>query len=259
MSLAAANSKGNVDIEVTSYKTEDPMKSILKFAFVSLSLLAASAMAAPADSDRDSSPGASTDASSSDRSVSNQADTDRSKADRSVSERSNADRSNPHRSRASAQSSEASSKRDTDTAMNKTDKTFVAKAAEAGLAEVELGQLAAERGQSDAVKNFGEHMVKDHSDANSKLKSIAEEKELSLPETLAKEHQNAVAQLKKLSGDKFDKAFMTQMVADHKKAVSLFRDQAKKGKDEDLTNLAKNTLPTLEEHLNKAQDIKKSL
>jgi putative membrane protein len=133
------------------------------------------------------------------------------------------------------------------------DETFVRKAAMGGMAEVDLGKLAAEKAGSDDVKKFGQRMADDHSKANDELKTLAQNKHITLP-TEPDPHAKAMHdKLATLSGAAFDRAYMQAMLADHKKDVSEFRVEAKSGKDADVKGWAAKTLPTLEEHLRLAQ------
>lgn len=133
------------------------------------------------------------------------------------------------------------------------DETFVKKAAMGGMAEVDLGKLAADKATSDDVKKFGQRMADDHSKANDELKTLAQNKQITLP-TEPDPHAKALHdKLAKLSGAAFDRAYMQAMVADHKKDVNEFRMEAKSGKDADVKGWAAKTLPTLEEHLRLAQ------
>src|SRR3982074_2539969 len=61
------------------------------------------------------------------------------------------------------------------------DASFYNKAAEGGMAEVELGKLAQDKSPTQSVKDFGAMMIKDHSAAYEKLKAIAEGKNIKLP------------------------------------------------------------------------------
>ena len=133
------------------------------------------------------------------------------------------------------------------------DKDFAQKAAIGGLAEVQLGTLAQQKASNAQVKQFGSHMVEDHSKANDELKQIASAKGLALPTDLDATHKSKVAKMEKLSGAEFDRAYMDEMVADHKKDVAEFRKQSTSGKDNDLKAFAGKTLPTLEAHLKMAQ------
>jgi len=133
------------------------------------------------------------------------------------------------------------------------DVKFIEEAAKGGLAEVELGKLAAKQAQDAAVKSFAERMVKDHSAANDKLKPIADAKHVVLPSGLDKSHKKDLDKLAKKSGTDFDKAYMDYMLKDHKKDVKEFQKQAKSAKDPDVQQFASSTLPTLEEHLRLAQ------
>src|SRR4051812_38412954 len=134
------------------------------------------------------------------------------------------------------------------------DTAFVKKAAQGGLAEVELGQLATQKAASDDVKKFGQRMVDDHTKANDQLKQVASQKNITLPTDIGAKNKATKDHLEKLSGAAFDKAYMTHMVQDHKKDVAEFQKEANSGKDADVKNFASQTLPTLQEHLKMAQE-----
>jgi len=139
------------------------------------------------------------------------------------------------------------------------DRSFVEKATIGGMTEVQAGKLAQQKASSPAVKDFGAKMVADHSKAGTELARIAAAKSVTAPGTLDKSHKSDVDKLSEKSGADFDKAFMKQMVSDHKSTVSLFEKEAKSGKDGDLKSFAGNTLPTLQEHLKMAQSVSDGL
>ena len=135
----------------------------------------------------------------------------------------------------------------------RSDRKFMEKAAQGGMAEVELGKLAAQKAQSPQVKQFGQRMVDDHSKANDQLKKLASNKGVTLPTEMDRSSKREMDKLSKLSGAEFDAEYMKHMVSDHKKDVSEFKSEASKAKDADLKQWAQTTLPVLEEHLKLAQ------
>ena len=135
------------------------------------------------------------------------------------------------------------------------DRQFIKKAAEGGLAEVQLGQLATEKADSQDVKQFGQRMVDDHTKANDQLKQVASQKGVTVPDKLSPKDAATKARLEKLSGKAFDRAYMRDMVMDHTKDVSEFRLESKNAKDPDVKNFASQTLPTLQDHLKEAKSI----
>jgi putative membrane protein len=135
----------------------------------------------------------------------------------------------------------------------RSDRKFMEKAAQGGMAEVELGKLAAQKAQSPQVKQFGQRMVDDHGKANEQLKQLASNKGVSLPTAMDRASKREMDKLSKLSGAAFDAEYMKHMVSDHKKDVSEFKSEASKAKDADVKQFASSTLPTLEEHLKLAQ------
>ncbi len=134
------------------------------------------------------------------------------------------------------------------------DHTFVKKAAEGGLAEVELGNLAKDKASSADVKQFGDRMATDHGKADDQLKDWAKKENVTLPTQLSAKDKATRDRLSKLSGDAFDKAYMQEMVKDHRKDVAEFQKESKAAHDPDLKAWAGQTLPTLQDHLKMAQD-----
>jgi putative membrane protein len=134
-----------------------------------------------------------------------------------------------------------------------TDHEFVMEAARGGMAEVELGQLASQKAQSEQVKQFAQRMVTDHGKANDELKSIAQQKSITIPSTLDAKHKAKMDKFSKMSGAEFDRAYMQDMLQDHRKDVNDFRKESQSGKDPEVKAWAAKTLPTLEEHLRLAQ------
>jgi putative membrane protein len=139
------------------------------------------------------------------------------------------------------------------------DRSFVRDAATGGKAEVELGKLAEQNAQSEQVKKFGQKMVQDHSAANQKLEGVARMKGIELPQQLDAEHQQALDRLSKMRGAEFDRTYMQDMVKDHNKDVNEFRKEAQSGKDPDIREFARQTLPTLQQHDQMAKNVNGSL
>ena len=133
------------------------------------------------------------------------------------------------------------------------DVEFLLEAAKGGMAEVELGKLAAEHAKSEEVKKFAQRMVDDHSKAGDQLKTIAESKGIRLPQDVDAKDKALMNRLQKLNGAAFDRAYMQAMVADHVKDVNEFKKEANAGHDPQVKQFASTTLPTLEEHLQHAR------
>jgi putative membrane protein len=143
----------------------------------------------------------------------------------------------------------------TTAALSSSDQKFVMEAAMGGMAEVELGRMAAERGSSDSVKQFGQRMVDDHSRANSELMQLTSARGVNVPASLDAKHQSEMTKMSQLSGAAFDRAYAKEMLKDHQKDVSLFQKQSTRGADADLKAFAARTLPTLQEHLRMAREL----
>ena len=135
------------------------------------------------------------------------------------------------------------------------DKKFVQDAALGGLTEVELGKLAAEKGSTDTVKQFGQKLVDDHTKANDELKNVAGAQSINIPDALDSKHKARINKLSKLSGPAFDRAFAKDQVKDHEQDIRDFQQEAQNGNNPAVKDFAAKTLPTLKEHLSMAKDL----
>lgn len=133
------------------------------------------------------------------------------------------------------------------------DRAFYLKAAAGGMAEVEAGKLAQQKGTSEAVKNFGAKMVEDHTAANEKLMALAASKKIKLPKELDAKHKAKQKNLEAKSGSAFDAAYIKAQIADHKATIALLEREIASGKDAEAKAFATETLPTVKEHLTMLQ------
>ena len=101
-------------------------------------------------------------------------------------------------------------------------------------------------------------MVKDHTDANDKLKDLAAQKNISLPSSISQDDQKHIDDLSQKTAKDFDKDYIDMMVKDHKDDIDLFEDAVKNSSDSTFKNFAAKTLPTLYKHLGAAKAIQKS-
>ncbi|HEX8353677.1 MAG TPA: DUF4142 domain-containing protein, partial [Pyrinomonadaceae bacterium] len=135
------------------------------------------------------------------------------------------------------------------------DHKFAAEAATGGRAEVELGRLAAEKGASDEVRQFGRRMVDDHTKADEELTRLASAKGMTLPAAPDPRRSSEAQKLSALAGEKFDREYVRMMIKHHRKSVGDFQKEAERGADPDLKAFAARTLPALREHLRMIQRI----
>jgi len=139
------------------------------------------------------------------------------------------------------------------TMLKSQDIAFAVRAARGGVAEVQLGKLAHQKASDPDVKAFGQKMVQDHAFVNEKLIVIARKQNITLPSAMDANDQRLYDKLQRLSGPRFDQAYMKAMVKDHTKDIKEFEKEANKGKDPEIKSFAADTLPTLQAHLQLAK------
>jgi predicted outer membrane protein len=127
--------------------------------------------------------------------------------------------------------------------------------ARGNMAEISLSQVAVTRSQNEAVRQFAQMMVTDHTAAGNELQSIATSKSITLPTAMDQKHQSAMTKLGAETGTEFDRDYMKQMVNDHEKMLSLLQKEANSGTDADLKAFAAKTAPTVQSHLTAARSL----
>ena len=137
---------------------------------------------------------------------------------------------------------------------DKADRDFMRAAAGAGLYEVAVSRLAAERATQPKVREFAEKMVSDHTDANQELAALAKARGVQLPQEIPESKQKVIDSLKKSSN--FDEDYVkTVGLEDHKADIALFDKAHRASKDEELKTWVGEKLPILETHLTYAQEL----
>jgi putative membrane protein len=138
-------------------------------------------------------------------------------------------------------------------ALKRADRTFIEKAAKAGLDEVEISRVAATRTSNPDVKRFAQMIIADHEAAHEELGALASMKGVNLP---AKE---TAERWEKRDAKSFDREYIDKMVADHDNTVKMFEKHATDGTDLETVAYARKHLPKLQSHLQQASDLKRML
>jgi putative membrane protein len=139
------------------------------------------------------------------------------------------------------------------------DEQFAKKAAQGGMAEVKMGQLAQEKGTNESVKQFGQRMVEDHTKANDELNEAARKENVTLPTDLDAKDKATYDALAQLSGAAFDRVYARDMVRDHQEDIAEFNREAKGGQKEAIKSFAVGALPILNDHQKDAREMQRSV
>jgi len=129
------------------------------------------------------------------------------------------------------------------------DKKFVHTSLQGGMAEVEMGKLTMAKGKSEDVKQFGQQMVKDHTELGQQMKLVAQRIGVTPPDGVSAMQKATELKLKALSGDSFDKAYISAMVKDHKEDLEEFKTEAANGQSAAVKEAATKGSAVIEEHL----------
>ena len=143
------------------------------------------------------------------------------------------------------------------TKLTTADNDFILAAAQGGMTEVKLGELAAQNGVRDDVKAFGQLMVKDHTAINGDLKALAAQKGVALPGSLDAKHQTMVDELAALTGSEFDEAYIAAMVKDHQMDAKGFAAESAATEDAEIKSFVDKSIPVVNGHLQRITAMKK--
>jgi putative membrane protein len=133
------------------------------------------------------------------------------------------------------------------------------KTAQANLAEIASAQIARQKSGNGDVRDFANMIGRDHSQSLDELLDLMSQTNVSRPKGVSSETEKDIQRMNDLSGPELDREFMNMMVADHQRALEMFRDQEEIAQNPDLKKFIENTLPVLEMHLEKALRLQSKL
>jgi len=140
---------------------------------------------------------------------------------------------------------------------NPMDRMFVSKAMQGSMAEVQLAQMTLQKSSNDQVKQFAQRMIDDHTKLNEQMKPVAEQVGVTAPDQISKNDRKTIAKLQGLSGSAYDKAYIRDMVKDHKQDLSQFQTEASSGQDQTVKDAANQGSKVIAQHLQMAQQLAK--
>ncbi len=139
------------------------------------------------------------------------------------------------------------------------DAQFLVNAAEINLEEIQLGQLAQQKGTADEVKSLGKMMEEAHTKSLNDLTALAKTKTITIPTAATDNALKAYNSMNEKTGNDFDKEYADKMVSGHKDAISAFEKASTDGTDTDIRNWATASLPDLRTHLDHSIDCQKKV
>jgi putative membrane protein len=139
------------------------------------------------------------------------------------------------------------------------ERAFISKGMEGGMAEVQLGQLAQQKSESNDVKQFAAKMVNDHGQMGEKwFKPVAQQMGISEPKGPSKKDKKEIEKLQGLSGQDFDREYITMMVKDHQKDLKEFQSEAQSAQDPTVKQIADKGSQVIQQHLQIIEQIAKA-
>jgi putative membrane protein len=137
------------------------------------------------------------------------------------------------------------------------DQDFVNLAAQTDMTEAHLGQMAADQAESQAVKDYAQMLVTDHTNDYTQLSTAAGKAGLTVPKGIDEKHNKMIAMFEKLKGGAFDHHYIHEMAVGHEAAIAAYKKEVQEGQNPDIKAYATQALPILEKHLNGAKDLEK--
>lgn len=139
------------------------------------------------------------------------------------------------------------------------DRKFIEEAASSGMFEVQVSQLASSKATDSQVKSYASMLVDHHTAANNELVKIANARKVELPAAPKRALRSDMEKLGKKNGAEFDQDYVRMVgIKAHEKDIKLFQKASKGVKDPELKAFVDKTLPTLQDHLAKAQALPQS-
>lgn len=133
------------------------------------------------------------------------------------------------------------------------DQTWLKAAHQVNLEEMQSGELASQQGHAEDVRSTGQTLASDHRNFDAKLKPVAQQLNVSLPDQPTSKAQKQMKMLKAKNGMAFDTAYVKDEIKGHKQAIAKTKHEIADGSSSQVKQLAQQCLPVLEKHLKMLQ------
>jgi putative membrane protein len=143
--------------------------------------------------------------------------------------------------------------------LSDSDRDFLKKAEDGNIKERNIARVVVDKSENKDVKDYAQMLVDDHTKDLRRVVDLMNQKGMSQPKNLPEVKHEALGKLDRLSGGAFDREFLNTMVEDHKKDITDFQKEVNAAQDEDVKYYAMHTLPVLQEHLQKAQELQQKV
>jgi len=221
---------------------EESSMKIMTFALVAL-------LAAPLAAQADTKPGSTTTT------------TDKSKTTDKTNDTNSNVPSNKSMTDKSADKTKSTAK------LGQTDMQVMAQMHHVNQSEIMMGKLAQTKGSTQAVKAYGQMLVRDHQSADKDMLAFAKKNGATIPmykptdeadQKDEKDQKDMMAHVKTLKGGDFDKEFLSMMVTGHEKVLAKIDSSMGSIENADLKSMLDNVKPTIQKHADQARDLQKN-
>lgn len=145
------------------------------------------------------------------------------------------------------------------TAQDFGEKNFVSKGLEGDQSEIQMGQVAQQKSQSNDVKQLAQKLVNDHTQMDEKwFKPLAQQLGVSEPKGPSKKDKKMTEKMQSLSSSDFDTQYLTMMLKDHKKDLKDFQDEANAAQDPSVKQVAQQGASLISQHIQLIEQVAKN-
>jgi putative membrane protein len=133
------------------------------------------------------------------------------------------------------------------------DQHFIKEAAADNQFEIQLGQMVEQKAQNQQVKQLAQEMVRDHQQAQQQLEQVAKQMNMQVPTELEQWQQAKLQHMQRHQGEMMERAFAFDEVGAHHTDILKYSYEAEHAQNEQLKQFAQQTIPTLEKHMQLAE------
>lgn len=143
--------------------------------------------------------------------------------------------------------------------LTQNDREFLKQAAQVNVSEQRLSEIATNKASNQQVQQFAQQLKQDHQSAEQNLSRIAQQVNMQLPKEAEQARQRKIQELQSLSGEQFDRQFVSHIIDEHQKTINRYENQAQQASNPQVKQYAQNQLPVLRDHLERAKDLQQQV